>query len=196
MNISRWLTRVAVGVLVLCSIVLFGVWRSSSSLSPAAAPTSLSPSEIPVTSPQAPLQSGKQLLVIFIGSSTCGASSRPELAQSFKALRASLASEAKRRDARVTYMGVATDWSIQLGLGFLSKYGPFDQVNVGANWLNNGIISYVWRDIPGQPLLPQVLVVERTVVLKDGFITVSDETLLTRKLGVDEVVAWSKAFRL
>jgi len=92
----------------------------------------------------------------------------------------------------VSFVGIATDWSLTEGLRFLTQYGPFDQVIVGSNWLNLGAIEYIWRELPGRPALPQVVVVERDLRVGQTIINVSPDKLLARRIGVDELISWSR----
>jgi hypothetical protein len=87
-------------------------------------------------------------------------------------------------------LGVALDWSIRDGLEFLGEFGPFDEVMVGRSWLNSGGVRYMWRDIPGEPVCPSIIGTTRQVDVTQTAITVSEEELLLRKVGLTEIEQW------
>ena len=58
------------------------------------------------------------------------------------------------------------------------------------NWLNEGAIRYVWRDMPAEPVVPQILVIERDVQKGDDAISVGGERLVKRLQGTAEIEAW------
>lgn len=137
------------------------------------------------------LNTGTELLVVFVGSLNCGATRAPGLTEAMTTLRARIAREAALEGKEVVHVGVATDWSIQDGLRFLTHFGPFDEVVIGRNWLNSGAIRYIWHDFRGTPALPQILVLERPVQVDSTVISVGSERLLARKVGSIEIVAWA-----
>jgi hypothetical protein len=189
-----WLGRLGTGVAVVAGILLVGVWRGATEAkSPAKRSTSSSVGQqLNTIGKVRKFESGKQIILAFIGSSTCGAAARPELIPAFKEIRAQVEASAKERKAQIFVIGIATDWYISTGLRFLGEYGPFDEVIVGQNWFNTGAVKYIWRDVPGPGGTPQIVVVERDVQVDGGNVTVSDETLLARKLGLDEIIQWSR----
>jgi hypothetical protein len=137
------------------------------------------------------LESGTELLFVFVGSSTCGATEAPGFTELVGVIRERLAAQARSEDYQFVTVGVALDWSIPAGLGFLEEFGPFDEIMTGRSWLNAGGVRYMWRDLPGEPACPSVLVTTRQVVVDRMSITVSEETLHLRKVGVTEIEAWA-----
>lgn len=60
----------------------------------------------------------------------------------------------------------------------------------GRSWLNSGALKYIWMDHPGEASVPQVIVLERTV--EYGYVTrLTGETVIVRKAGVPDIVAWA-----
>jgi hypothetical protein len=187
---TRWLTRAAMAVLFVASLVLASAWRSDASMrrQAAAAPAL----NIPKTVRRPAYRTGRQVVVMFIGASTCNAAGRLDVQEAFLKLRQRLGAEARAAGKQITFVGVSTDWTLAKGLDFLSHYGAFDEVVVGGNWMNSSVVSYVWRDVPGAPMLPQVVVLERAIEVNDGSYTVSADRLIARKLGADEMIQWSR----
>lgn len=142
------------------------------------------------TRPEPSLRPGREVEVIFIGSSSCGAAGRKDLAQALDSLRAFMLADAARRDYGVYFTGVALDWQVAAGFKFLEPFGPFDEVSVGRNWLNSSAVRYVWRDVPGKPEIPQLVLIERTVELGAQAMVVGEDRLLERVMGADNIVTY------
>lgn len=67
-------------------------------------------------------------------------------------------------------------------------------IMTGRSWLNEGILKYIWNDIPGAAATPQILVVERQVdgLKPEGIrnYRLLDEKLIARKVGAKEIQQW------
>jgi hypothetical protein len=137
---------------------------------------------------------GPELVLVFIGSSTCGPSNQRELPGQVEQLKLALQRRARTSGRSFTTLGIARDWDTDAGIRHLNRFGRFDEVIAGRNWLNTGLLRYVWEDIPGQAATPQLLVLERRLVDRrsneaaDGI--VRDERLLVRKVGSAEIERW------
>ncbi len=102
-----------------------------------------------------------------------------------------LAATARSAGASFASVGIAVDWVTRDGWEFLQRFGPFDEIIVGRNWLNSASLHYMWRELPGEPVVPQVVVVERSILLDGAKLEVSPDRALLRKVGADEVIAWA-----
>ena len=142
------------------------------------------------TRPEPAIPRGREVEVVFVGSSSCGAAGRKDLEQVMDSLRAFMLADGVRRDYAVTFTGVALDWSVPSGLAFLEPFGPFDELSVGRNWMNANAVRYVWRDLAGKPEIPQLVVLERTVDLSTKSIVVGEDRLVERITGADDIVAY------
>ncbi|HYT82732.1 MAG TPA: hypothetical protein VEK86_04730 [Gemmatimonadales bacterium] len=128
--------------------------------------------------------------MIFIGATFCNADKAPGFKQTITKMREFVSSQASARHYHLATIGVALDWTVRDGLDFVRAFGDFDEVMVGRNWLNEGAIKYIWRDVVGDPKVPQIVIVLREVKVGDRAINVGMETLLLRKMGVDEITEW------
>jgi len=137
------------------------------------------------------LRTTDEIIAVFIGGSFCGATSMPGLREAVETLNRELASRAVAQGKTFVSVGVALDWSIQEGSSFLRDFGSFNEIVVGRNWLNSAVIQYIWRGIPGNASLPQMVLLERHVNVREASITVGEERLLARKVGVTEIVEWA-----
>jgi hypothetical protein len=137
---------------------------------------------------------GPELVLVFIGSSTCGPSNQPGLPEKVEEIKLLLQARARADSQAFTTIGIARDWDVEAGIGHLRRFGRFDEVIAGRNWINTGLLRYVWEDVPGQAATPQLLVLERRVVDRrtpeaaEGVIR--DERLVTRKVGSAEIARW------
>ena len=106
---------------------------------------------------------GRQLVMIVLGSSTCGMSRGSELFSALQAVRDSLRLIAGRRVVAFASFGVALDVDPRIGVQWLDQLGEFDEVSSGGSWLNTAINEYVWRQPSGIGATPQVIVQLRSV---------------------------------
>ena len=142
------------------------------------------------------LRSGKEELLLLLGSSKCGASKNPPFNLAFSKIRKELKRRAHAEGTRFSVVGVACDSDITAGRRFLEELGPFDQEIVGGSWLNPAFISFVWRDHPGCAVLPQLLVIERNITIGEPIKVGEDVILaricgLARIYGLSEIINWA-----
>jgi hypothetical protein len=89
---------------------------------------------------------------------------------------------------------VALDWKPADGIAFLARFGEFDEITSGSNWIGDGAMRYVWRDLPTGPGVPQLLIVERTVDTSDErSIRVSGDRIIRQVQGTTAIKAWVEA---
>lgn len=143
---------------------------------------------------------GTHLIAYVVTASDCGWSTQPGVMAAIRTMRTKLQSVHGASYAQVSVVGVALDKNLDEGLRFLSSVGNgtageiFDQVIVGGSWLNEQIVRFVWREGVTIAASPQVLIIERPVntesYLSNWTIGVQDDTVVTSKLGSDEIVSW------
>lgn len=137
---------------------------------------------------------GRELALIYIGSSTCSYSNVEWLPEAIEELKLEIKQVADTTDRSFSATGIALDWKVNAGLEHLEKFGKFDEILAGRKWLNLGAMRYIWDDIPGKPGTPQVLVVDRFVEVptdgSGGGYLIRDETLVMRKVGIIEIRRW------
>jgi hypothetical protein len=106
---------------------------------------------------------GRQLVMIVVGSSQCGASRGSDVLVSIRILRDSLRAIARRRQVAFSSIGVALDDDPRLGLEWLGHIGGFDEVASGGNWLNTAAVEFIWREPTSFGAQPQVIVEFRSI---------------------------------
>jgi hypothetical protein len=146
------------------------------------APTDASESAVPNR-----VQSGKEVLSIFITAAGCGPSHAPELPDALSRINASLEKISGSASPPVK-IGVALDHYPKTGLDFLSRFGTFDELIAGGSWLNSASVTWLIRG--GERLdTPQLLVVERDVEALQSSLRVGQDRVVDRAVGVEEILA-------
>lgn len=136
-----------------------------------------------------------QLVLVYIGSSRCGACRSPDLPTYMSAIRESIGSIALAKSLGYVTIGVASELSPVQGLLHLEQIGTFDEVAAGQGKLNQANMHFVSRDHPGLQATPQVVVLLRSLqaaptgLVDHGSIT---ERVLVRKIGLRELQLWKE----
>jgi hypothetical protein len=135
---------------------------------------------------------GREFVVVYVGMTGCGASRDPELREAVRRMKPMLARQAAARSVALTISGVALDWGTEKGVEYLRGLGAWDEISVGSNWTNLGAVHHIWAHPDRRAAVPQILVLERTVVEGPRRISVSDERRVAVLTGVGEIVDWVK----
>ena len=136
---------------------------------------------------------GHELMMVYIGSSTCSFANSPEMPALIEHVKLALQQKASKRGLLFSTMGVSIDWSTDHGLQHLSKFGAFDEIMTGRKWQSLGAHEFVWGAVPGMAVTPQVLVVARTIetpTLEYPSYRVFGENVAIHKLGVTQLSTW------
>lgn len=140
----------------------------------------------------APLDGGEEVALVYLGAASCAWSNVDGLPDAVRGIRDEWYAIARKAGSGFATVGVARDVVVDEGMKHLAKYGPFDEVVAGRGWLNVGFFKYVFGDMPGPAATPQVLIVERTVNRIAGQTWISDERVLRRFVGADEISRWDQ----
>lgn len=95
-------------------------------------------------------------------------------------------------------MGIALDWETEKGFKHLNEITSFDEIITGNNWFNTGGLKYIFDDMPGTPMVPQLVLTKRiydapvdSLGMIDGMVSgVKSEEVVLRKLGVNGIQDW------
>ena len=192
-RLQSWLVRTGTAIWLLLGIVLLGSALQAGAaarLSTTAAPAR--PDSTVVRRgyvPEYKLRNGTEVVLVLVGASFCGAQHNPEFAQAVEDAKQRVRQQAAARGAQFRAVGVSLDWDTGEAMEFLAGFGAFDEISVGSNWLNEGAQRYIWRDLPSEPVVPQIVVIERRVETEPGVRT-DGERVLQRVLGTDPVIEW------
>lgn len=110
---------------------------------------------------------GRHLVAYVLISSECGFCTEKRSKEAIRSIRQVLRTAYDSAYARVTVVGVVMDDSLEAGTQYLKELSssgrPFDQVSMGGIWLNEQVVNLVWRQAVSDPMIPQVIIVERYV---------------------------------
>lgn len=109
-------------------------------------------------------EAGRQLVMVYVGSQSCGASNHESLPAAVEAIKLRLANYAATHELSFKAEGVALDWSPERGLDHLGRFGLFDELSAGYNWGSSSALKYLWADGQVDPVTPQILVYEREFI--------------------------------
>ncbi len=102
----------------------------------------------------------KELVMVFIGSSTCGYSNDRSLPGLIEEAKLKLQRKADDQGWAFSVIGVSVDWITADGITHLNKFGYFDEVMTGRKWHGTGASIYS-MNIQGVNATPQILVLAR-----------------------------------
>lgn len=137
-----------------------------------------------------------EVVIIFIGANWCAGMSDPRLPAALRTIHRKVGNGVAR-DPHLRLRTIAIWMSDDpMDTRPLERFGPFDEVVAGGRWLSLGTIRYLWRDVPGEPTLPQVVITSRPLSFGPGSITVGQEDLMARFVGTQSIVRWSASPRI
>ncbi len=141
------------------------------------------------------VESGTELVMVYVGATSCGPCHSPELKSALEAAKVALAERAEREGKTFVAAGVALDYVVEEGVEFLASSGRFDEIVVGRNWLNSASLAHLWRSEGVEDRvvgLPSVLVYEQEVSFGEA-VEASDPRYLVELKGADAIPAWAEA---
>lgn len=141
--------------------------------------------------PPATQKAGDELVFVYIGSSTCRWSNVAGLPNHIKLLKRELFGQAQISDLAFASIGVARDGIAADGIDYLRRFGDFDEVMSGRGWVNSGVQQYMFGNMPGPAMTPQVVVVRRTLNYRAGLVVVQHDSVLVRRVGTQEIMQWN-----
>lgn len=171
---------------LLAALVLAPAGRAAAQAVPVPAPPA---GDSAAYTPAYKLPSGRQVVVVYVGMTGCGASRDPELKAAVRRMKPLVARQAAARGVALSVSGVALDWVPDSGVAYLKGLGAWDEMTVGNNWVNLGAERHVWS-AGGTPAVPQVLVYERAVTPGRRGIAFTAGRRLASFAGVPEITEW------
>lgn len=114
--------------------------------------------------PSFQVEPGPQLVMVYVGSSTCPWSNAAGLPDAIERIKGSLADRAALDGMSFKAVGLAIDWSPDRGVEHLRQFGLFDEISAGYNWASTLALRYLWSDDADIASTPAVIVYTRTFV--------------------------------
>jgi hypothetical protein len=185
---KNWIWRAAVGL----ALLTFGTTVVRSLIAQAGAAPAPQPSAgAPATEERPPSElRGTEVVVVFLSASFCMGAQNPDLRRLLPTLRARLTENLTGTEDEVTMIGVALDARPAEGIDYLQGMAEFDEIIAGKNLLNSGAIRFFWRDLPGSPEIPQIVVLRRTYHLHGSSGDIGPDEEVVRFTGSDEISRW------
>lgn len=127
------------------------------------------------------------ILLVYIGSSTCGFANDPALPEVIEEAKLALQRHAAENGLSFSAIGVSIDWDPTHGHAHLAKMGRFDETMTGRRlW---GLGTSIWQEfIIGTP---QVLVVRQTT--NEPPLPIASNNVVVRKPGFGPIADWVDA---
>lgn len=175
-------------MVVLFMIGLYGARTASRSL-----PTNAGEAVNETRAPFMGQDSVKELQLVFIASGGCRACADPLLPALVREAEEHFKGVADSVGVALATVGIGVDASPAVGLEQLNRFGSFDEVTVGRRWDNLGVFEYIWETHPGQPAVPQLLLLTRTVRGTSSRPMLSTSSLVRRVVGLNELFRWREA---
>lgn len=148
----------------------------------------------PPAHPTFTMQTGDQLVVAFVTASWGRGLDQPELREALDSLWAVLPREAERQRLSIMFLGAALDRDPNAGYRALQGM-QFDQVVTGGWWLNMVSVQYLFRDFPGQPSVPQLILFRRRIELGESSIRIGADSVIGRFVGTGEIAEFARRER-
>jgi len=134
---------------------------------------------------------GREVVAILISSSTCIANQHAGFKPAVREMMRRLGVQRDSAKLHLSITGVSTDWSARVGASYFEELGEFDELVVGRNWFNSAITRHVWQAEGARPVIPQLILLERTVTQGERGPRIAGERVIGRFWGGDEIMAWA-----
>lgn len=141
-----------------------------------------------------PMAIGRQFVAVLVMSPACSQSDAIRVGREWRELLVELRRRGVQQGVDVHTVGVSIDYSTDAALAALTKFGAFDELAVGGGWQNTSALQYVIRNVAGPPSVPQVILLERTI-LSGPAISVSEDSLIVRLQGPEAVGRWTRRLK-
>ena len=141
------------------------------------------------------IEEGTELVLVYIGQSTCAPCTWDSFKADLEAARLARAARAEAGGMRFAAIGVAAEHNVEEGLALLRGSGGFDELAIGRNGFNSAALSHLWRPeglderVVG---FPSVIVFERDMTMAET-IAASPPRYRVELAGADQVAAWVEA---
>jgi len=133
----------------------------------------------------------QEINLIYIGSSACIYCNVKELYVVVDSIKYLVSKNSENMGVGFSAIGISVDWIPTRGINHLKKVGKFDEIIVGNNWTNNGIIKYV-SEMGNEASTPQLILSLRTYTHLKKFNVASEKIILSKK-GTAQIIKWYKS---
>ena len=135
----------------------------------------------------------REVSAVFISMADCCDALTRNLRGPIDSLRSIMQLRALRAQEVFRLIGVSLDWSPKVGYEYLRQFGEFDELGLGSNWYGLQPEVLMWSGDGVQPVIPQVVVYERTVTTDQTRPAFGPRKILRTLRGHEEIAAWVRA---
>ena len=142
-----------------------------------------------------------ELLAVLISSSWCAGNAVGGFDAAVREMKDVLAARADSLGYSFSAIGVAVDWDVSDGVRYLLEgvstsgdldFGPWGEIVVGRDWLNSASSLFALERGARWLAVPQVFVLERTVIPSEFYVEVTTPRLLLQVSGGEDIVDWAE----
>lgn len=133
-------------------------------------------------------ETGTEVVAVLVVQSTCSYCNDPALAPAFRVVAEAYRDSAAHAGKGFATAGVSLDPEARTGVEFIAALGEFAEISAGRGWLNTGSLEYIVRNFRGALAAPQLLIIERDLVIERTDMRVSSDRLVARYVGLTEIV--------
>lgn len=138
---------------------------------------------------------GKQVVLVFVGSHTCGFSSSEVLSGWIERAKLDVKQRAEEKGYSFLAIGVSVGWDPFEGAKYLGEFGQFDEIVTGNSWQGTGGQMFGWGKLGGMVGTPNILVFSREITspsseARGARYSIADELVLVRKVGYEGIRGW------
>ncbi|MXW15480.1 MAG: hypothetical protein F4065_11415 [Rhodothermaceae bacterium] len=136
--------------------------------------------------------SDKELVMVFMGSSTCAFSNHDALPPLIEDAKLKLQSKSIDQGWSFSVIGVSVDWRASDGITHLGKFGHFDEIMTGRKWHGTAADLYSRKIISGIRATPQIFVFARDYTQNSEEVkeSVPKEIPIHRVAGIGQIENW------
>lgn len=136
---------------------------------------------------------GKQLVAVYFGANWCAPCRKPAMKAAVQQMKPLLAAQAKQSGAEFAAIAVVLDRDLKSGLEFVAPLGAFDEYVFGSDLTSTAAQRFIWDSSEPLPMVPQVLVFERTVHVERNKPMVFSPDHVLRRVAGDSIPIWVKS---
>jgi len=133
---------------------------------------------------------GDEVVLVYVGSSTCPFCARPEVPEYFRRARTQLEERARQVGASFVAVGIAKDVEPSKGWKHLQRIARFDEILAGRGRLGVGMQRYVYSSPAGPGGTPQLAVALRHRSYGEGVPVIEGERVVARYVGLVDIQRW------
>ena len=132
------------------------------------------------------VKDGPQIVAALFVNATCHAVLDPAFRDDYQRTVGALRAKAIAAGASFHTVGISVDPDVGVGRETLKLFGRFDEISIGAGWLNLDAALLLASRSRGGEAVPQMVVFSRAVSLDSGYVRPTVPHILFRLIGPGE----------